>query len=130
MNTQRLIMMGAVSLALAASHAQAQLAMTWYSIDCGGSVAQSGQLSMRGTLGQPDAGVQTGGTLTFTGGFLQSFTPWCLADFNKDGVVDFFDYLDFVAAFSQGEDIADFNLDGVLDFFDYLDFVSAFSAAC
>ncbi len=28
--------------------------------------------------------------------------PGCDADFNKDGVVDFFDYLDFVAAFSVG----------------------------
>ncbi len=26
----------------------------------------------------------------------------CTADFNNDGVVDFFDYLDFVAAFSSG----------------------------
>ena len=52
------------------------------------------------------------------------------ADFNQDGVVDFFDYLDFVDAYSSGDPAADFNKDGVLDFFDYLDFVDAFSTGC
>ncbi len=54
----------------------------------------------------------------------------CPADFNSDGVADFFDYLDFVAAFSSGDLQADFNNDEVIDFFDYLDFVAAFSVPC
>ncbi len=54
----------------------------------------------------------------------------CMADFNGDAVVDFFDYLDFVDAFSSGNMAADFNADGVLDFFDYLDFVDAFAVGC
>lgn len=54
----------------------------------------------------------------------------CAADFNADTVVDFFDYLDFVAAFSAGGSGADFNADTVIDFFDYLDFVAAFSSGC
>ncbi len=54
----------------------------------------------------------------------------CPADFNQDGIVDFFDYLDFVDAFSANLPAADFNHDSVLDFFDYLDFVDAFSAGC
>jgi hypothetical protein len=54
----------------------------------------------------------------------------CAADFNRDGVADFFDYLDFVAAFAQGEAASDFNRDGALDFFDYLDFVSVFATGC
>jgi hypothetical protein len=54
----------------------------------------------------------------------------CLADFNDDQSVDFFDYLDFVAAFSSNNPQADFNLDDAIDFFDYLDFVAAFSAGC
>ncbi len=77
----------------------------------------------------------------------QQFAPWnpqvvpvtdintiiclkCPADFNGDGVVDFFDYLDYVDAFSLGLLSADFNGDGVIDFFDYLDFVDAFSLGC
>jgi V8-like Glu-specific endopeptidase len=54
----------------------------------------------------------------------------CAADFNNDGAVDFFDYLDFVAAFSAGSPAADFNGDTVVDFFDYLDFVASFSSGC
>lgn len=54
----------------------------------------------------------------------------CPADFNSDGTLDFFDYLDFVAAFSGNASNADFNADTVVDFFDYLDFVAAFSTGC
>ena len=56
--------------------------------------------------------------------------PPCLADFNHDNVVDFFDYLDFVDALSAMDPSADFNGDMVIDFFDYLDFVDAFSTGC
>jgi hypothetical protein len=56
--------------------------------------------------------------------------PICPADFNNDGAVDFFDYLDFVAAFDVGDPSADFNGDGATDFFDYLDFVAALDAGC
>ena len=54
----------------------------------------------------------------------------CAADFNADGVIDFFDYLDFVDVFSTSGPTADFNGDTVVDFFDYLDFVNAFSVGC
>lgn len=54
----------------------------------------------------------------------------CRADFNTDRSVDFFDYLDFVAAYDTEADRADFNLDGEIDFFDYLDFVAAFASPC
>lgn len=54
----------------------------------------------------------------------------CAADFNGDGTLDFFDYLDFVAGFSSNSATADFNADTVIDFFDYLDFVAAFSTGC
>ncbi len=57
-------------------------------------------------------------------------TPVCAPDFNNDSVVDFFDYLDFVDAFSSNLPAADFNNDSVIDFFDYLDFVDAFSIGC
>jgi probable HAF family extracellular repeat protein len=56
--------------------------------------------------------------------------PVCRADFNQDGSVDFFDYLDFVAAFDSEGPLSDFNRDGTVDFFDYLDFVAAFDVPC
>jgi hypothetical protein len=54
----------------------------------------------------------------------------CSSDFNCDAAVDFFDYLDFVAAFDAEDPAADFNGDEIVDFFDYLDFVAAFDAGC
>ncbi len=64
------------------------------------------------------------------GAWRASLPPNCPADFNGDAVSDFFDYLDFVDAFSANLASADYNLDGTIDFFDYLDFVDAFSAGC
>jgi hypothetical protein len=54
----------------------------------------------------------------------------CIADFNCDASVDFFDYLDFVAVFAENGPAADFNADTVVDFFDYLDFVAVFASGC
>ncbi|MBU6414134.1 MAG: hypothetical protein KGS45_11750 [Planctomycetes bacterium] len=51
-------------------------------------------------------------------------------DFNSDGTADFFDYLDFVAVFSESAARADVNGDLIIDFFDYLDFVAAFADGC
>ena len=59
-----------------------------------------------------------------------SVSRLCPPDFNGDSTVDFFDYLDFVQAFSSNAVAADFNDDGVVDFFDYLDFVQAFASGC
>lgn len=57
-------------------------------------------------------------------------SPDCPADFNNDGLVDFFDYLDFVEPWGREEPVADFNRDGVVDFFDYLDFIAAWDEGC
>jgi hypothetical protein len=61
---------------------------------------------------------------------IASIQPYCRGDFNGDLLTDFFDYLDFVAAFDAEDPVADFNHDGTVDFFDYLDFVVAFDAGC
>jgi Tol biopolymer transport system component len=62
--------------------------------------------------------------------FVVTYAPGCPADFNGDNQVDFFDYLDFAAAFDAKDSSADFNHDNQVDFFDYLDFVAAFDAGC
>ncbi len=54
----------------------------------------------------------------------------CIADYNHDGIADFFDYLEFVQDFSLGNLAADVNHDLVIDMFDYLDFVQVFSDGC
>jgi hypothetical protein len=49
--------------------------------------------------------VGSGTNATGTGLLYMQFTAaptYCPSDFNKDGTIDFFDYLDFVAAFASG----------------------------
>jgi hypothetical protein len=57
-------------------------------------------------------------------------TPHCVADMNVDGVLDFFDFLEFQELFAAGSTHADLTADGVLDFFDFLAFQDAFAAGC
>ena len=54
----------------------------------------------------------------------------CVADLSTDGVIDLFDYLDFVSLFVASNIQADINLDNRIDFFDYLDFLEAFNEGC
>jgi hypothetical protein len=56
--------------------------------------------------------------------------PSCPVDFDHNGFVDFFDYLDYLTAFEGGDPAADLNGDGFIDFFDYLDFVNVFEVGC
>jgi trimeric autotransporter adhesin len=87
-----------------------------------------------------DMEVTSGGELIVAGfftGWDDVVTPYlatwacrCRADFDGNGTLDFFDYLDFVASFAAGESRADFDRNGTVDFFDYLDFAAAFDAGC
>ena len=61
---------------------------------------------------------------------LASLVIPCFADFNCDGQVDFFDYLDYADAYNNDDPAADINRDGIVDFFDYLDFVNFYSEGC
>jgi hypothetical protein len=109
----------------------------WFTVDTGGGISQgasgSGTISVNATIGQFDAGAELvgssgGQTFTLVGGYWADVR--CVADFNGDQGVDFFDYLDFVAALDAEDAAADVNGDGTVDFFDYLDFVQAFDAGC
>ncbi|RMH14020.1 MAG: hypothetical protein D6695_02455 [Planctomycetota bacterium] len=54
----------------------------------------------------------------------------CVADFNSDGELNFFDVLGFLQAFSTQDPAADITGDGVFDFFDVLAFLQAFNDGC
>ncbi len=54
----------------------------------------------------------------------------CLADFNDDGFIDFFDLQTYLSAFASNDAQADINKDGILDFFDLLAFLNLFAAGC
>ncbi len=62
-------------------------------IDGGGIMRSTGgNFELSGTIGQPDAGVLTGGDLQLTGGFWFELTP---ADCNEDGSADLVDHAAF-----------------------------------
>jgi hypothetical protein len=68
MKTTRLIAAAATLVAGAAS-AQ-QFSIDWFTIDGGGGTSTGGVFTVRGTIGQPDAGgPMTGGNYSLTGGF-------------------------------------------------------------
>ncbi len=109
----------------------AQPTIDFFTIDCGTISLSGSVITLVGTIGQHDASTPiSGGQFTISGGFWNASVPFCPADFNRDYTVDFFDYLDFVDAFSSADAAADFNQDSVVDFFDYLDFVDYFSFGC
>jgi choice-of-anchor B domain-containing protein len=54
----------------------------------------------------------------------------CRADLTGDGVLDFFDFLEFQNLFAAGDPRADFDDNGLLDFFDFLAFQDEFAAGC
>ncbi len=118
-----------------AGAALADFDLSWYTIDGGGNMwSTGGDYELSGTLGQPDAGVLTGGDFTLTGGFWPAAVPACLGDCNCDGVIDFNDINALVAALSDPAGVCffpnlDMNLDGIVDFDDINPFVAILSGS-
>jgi hypothetical protein len=123
---------------IAASPAAAQLDLSWNSIDGGGGTSSGGAFVLAMTIGQPDAGSMSGGTLVLSGGFWA--TPGgsapCYA--NCDGsttppVLNVLDFSCYLNRFAAGDTYA--NCDGstqppVLNVLDFSCFLNAFAAGC
>jgi hypothetical protein len=64
--------------------------LSWFTVDGGGVMfSTGGEFELSGTIGQPDAGMMTGGDFQLFGGF---WFPVVAGDGNGDGVVDLVDY--------------------------------------
>ncbi len=100
----------------------------WHTVDGGGEMwSTGGSYDLGGTIGQPDAGVMTGGAYTLTGGFWAIPPCWCLADMNNDGqrnADDIQAFADCMLANGVNCACADLQADGVLDMNDVDDFVA------
>jgi len=112
----------------------AQFHLSRHSID-GGGVIQStgGEFELSGTIGQPDAGVLTGGGFQLTGGFWFEVAP---TDCNDDGTVDLFDHASFSgcltgpgAEFPGGCECFDVDRTGVIDLRDFATAQSAYTCS-
>lgn len=70
MNSARFSYTMAAILATSASLATAaDFSIDWFTVDGGGGTSTGGVFSLSGTIGQPDAGVMSGGPFTLVGGF-------------------------------------------------------------
>lgn len=90
---QTRVWIGVASITVAATAmlaaAPPPLEISRFTIDGGGSMSNEARgLEVSGTIGQPDAGVMTGGGLTLTGGFWFEIPP---GDCEDDGDVDLMD---------------------------------------
>ena len=74
----RLIAILFIGMALSmTTHAQTgdNFTLTWSTLDGGGGTSAGGAYSMSGTVGQPDAGLASGGLFTLEGGFWPGTVP-------------------------------------------------------
>lgn len=107
-----------------------------FDTDFAGSVGVSGDaVTLSGTIDFAGSGeVYTGITMSISGTLTIDATgtvpEQCVANFNGDDVVDFFDIQAFLAAFAAHDQSADVVDDDVFDFFDVQAFLGAFSAGC
>lgn len=76
------------------------------------------------------AGLPAGPAGSMTIEFEHDGAPPCIADFDGDGALTFFDFLAFQDAFSKGFRSADIDGDGAFTFFDFLAFQDAYTAGC
>lgn len=98
--------------------------LQWYTVDGGGEMfSENGSLTLHGTIGQPDAGIMSGGSLTLSGGF---WFPLDFGDCDWDGTVSLFDEAAFVGCVTgpgggpvpAGCDCFDLDGNGAIDLFD------------
>ncbi len=107
-----------------------------FETDFAGSVGVSGDtVTLAGSIEFSGEGeVFTGVTMSISGTLtINASGPApeeCLADWNGDGSLDFFDVQGFLAAFSAGNQQADIVDDDQFNFFDVQAFLAAFSAGC
>jgi hypothetical protein len=60
-------------LVVAVSARAQSYSIDWYTIDGGGGTSTGGVYTLRGTIGQPDAGTMSGGNFSVNGGFWSAF---------------------------------------------------------
>jgi hypothetical protein len=134
----------AIAMACAAPAALAQnFDLSWFTVDGGGATFSTGGVfELGGTIGQPDAGVMTGGTFELVGGFWAAVVVSgdcgdCVGDVNQSGAVDLADLALLLSNFGtlsgatcgQG-DIEPASGDGDVDLGDLATLLSSFGTIC
>jgi hypothetical protein len=81
--------------------------LSWHTIDGGGGTSTGGDLSLSGTMGQPDAGVMSNGPFTLVGGFwalgggASKPCPQDISPEGGDGIIGPADLAELLASWGQ-----------------------------
>lgn len=117
------MMAACAASALLVGAAAGELRIAWNSIDCGALTLSAGtgdaQLTLTGTIGQPDAGPMAGGDIQLTGGVWPATTLGEAVppspDINGDEIVDGADLGLLLSSWGTNDRAADLNADGWVD---------------
>lgn len=128
--SQQVVLLAAMALTGAAAE---PLRISSFTIDGGGlahSTSADGVFVLSGTIGQPDAGVVSGGGFKLTGGFWYETPP---GDCNVSGTVDLRDHTAFVDCMSgpaadmvEGCECFDLDGDGNIGLADFAEYQTGF----
>ncbi len=81
--------------------------------------------------GQLDVPAPNSGFVAVAGGWLHSLgLRGCPADLNGDGVVNTQDFIAFLGAWANGDELADWNNDGTINTQDFLAYLNDWAAGC
>lgn len=119
---------GLALLALTSPTAHAQPELTRFVLPGGGGTMSAPDTRAVVAFGQPLVMASTAGPAKLELGFYPQGD--CVADFNDDGVLNFFDVSAFISAFTGMDPSADLTGDGVLNFFDVSAFIGVFAGGC
>jgi hypothetical protein len=71
------LLIGGLVISAASAETSAPLyAVNWYTFDGGGGISNGGAYTVKGTIGQPDAGLFSGGVFDMIGGFWAWLEPY------------------------------------------------------
>jgi hypothetical protein len=112
--------------------------LSWSTIDGGGASSTGGNFVLTGTIGQPDAGVMTGGSLrSVVGGFWAvTATDSCYANCDNSTtapILNVNDFICFLNRFAAGAAYANCDLSTTaptLNVNDFICFLNKFAAGC
>lgn len=139
MRNKRIVPAVAAMMVMLASASQGQsFDLSWTTVDGGGAMFSTGGIYQVGaTIGQPDAGVASGGVFQITGGFWAgaASNPCDLpGDLDRDRDVDLTDLATLLSNFGVGggasSAMGDTDGDGDVDLTDLASLLSNFGANC
>lgn len=113
-----------LAIPMICTQAGAEYEISSYTIDGGGDTSENNDYSLSATIGQPDAGIMTGGEYTLSGGFWSSLAIPCLVDMTD--LLNFVD--DWVAR--EGTFPGDLNVDGDVNLIDFSILTSFWLTTC